>query len=38
MAYVIQMGILPTDSGRLAPNDPLTRVDMAQVLHRALTY
>lgn len=38
MAYMIQMGLLPTDSGRLAPNDPLTRVDMAQVLHRALTY
>jgi hypothetical protein len=38
MAYAIQAGLLPTDGVRLAPLAPLTRVDMAQVLHRALTY
>ncbi len=38
MAYAVQMGLLPTDGVRLSPLAPLTRVDMAQVLHRALTY
>lgn len=38
MAYMIQMGLLPTSGGQLAPRAPLTRIDMAQVIHRALTY
>ena len=38
MAHAIQMGYLPTANGRLAPRDPLTRVDMAQIVHRVLTY
>ena len=38
MAAVVQMGLLPTDGGYLNPKSPLVRVDMAQVLHRSLTY
>lgn len=38
MAHAVQMGYLPTANGRLAPRDPLTRVDMAQIVHRVLTY
>ena len=38
MANAIQVGWLPTHSGRLDPRAPLTRVDMAEMLHRVLTY
>ena len=38
MAYMVQTGLLPTATGQLAPRDPLTRIDMAQVIHRSLTY
>ena len=38
MAMAIQRGYLPTSGGRLNPQQPLTRVDMAELLHRALTY
>ena len=38
MAFAVQQGYLPTANGRLAPRDPLTRVDMAQIVHRVLTY
>lgn len=38
MTYIVRLGLLPTNGARLAPLAPLTRVDMAQVLHRALTY
>ena len=38
MAFALQRGYLPTVNGRLAPKDPLTRVDMAQIIHRVLTY
>lgn len=38
MAFAVQQGYLPTRSGRLDPTQPLSRVDMAQMLHRVLTY
>ena len=38
MAHAVQMGYLPISNGRLAPKNPLTRVDMAQIIHRVLTY
>ena len=38
MAYVINRNLLPVSGYRLAPQENLTRVDMAQVLYRALTY
>ncbi len=38
MANAIWRGYLPTANGRLDYNSPLTRVDMAQILHRVLTY
>ena len=38
MAYVINQKLLPVSGYRLAPQENLTRVDMAQVLYRALTY
>lgn len=38
MAYVMQWDLLPVTGYQLAPTANLTRVDMAQVLHRALTY
>ena len=38
MAYAVQQGYLPTRGGRLEPYQPLSRVDMAQMLHRVLTY
>ena len=38
MAYVMKWDLLPVTGYRLAPTAELTRVDMAQVLHRALTY
>ncbi len=38
LSAIVSLGLLPTDSGRLEPKSPLVRVDMAQVLHRALTY
>ena len=38
MALAIQRGYLPTSVGMLNPQQPLTRVDMAEVLHRVLTY
>ena len=37
MAYMVQQGLLPTVNGRLAPRDALSRVDMAVLLHRAMT-
>ncbi len=38
MANAVQMGYLPTNGGRLDPAQPLTRIDMAQIIHRVLTY
>jgi len=38
MANAIQVGWLPTYSGRLDPKGALTRVDMAEMIHRVLTY
>lgn len=38
MANAVQRGYLPTYNGRLAPKDPLKRVDMAEIIHRVLTY
>lgn len=38
MATAVRQGYLPISGGRLDPSAPLTRVDMAQVLHRILTY
>ena len=38
VANAVQVGWLPTRSGRLDPRDPLTRVDMAEMIHRVLTY
>lgn len=37
VTFALQMGYLPTAGGRIAPREPLTRVDMAQILHRVLT-
>lgn len=38
MALAVQRGYLPTAGGWLNPQLPLTRVDMAELLHRVLTY
>lgn len=38
MAFAVREGYLPTSGGRLDPYQPLSRVDMAQMLHRVLTY
>ena len=38
MALAVQRGYLPTTGGLLNPQRPLTRVDMAEILHRVLTY
>lgn len=38
MAFAVREGYLPTRNGRLDPYQPLSRVDMAQMLHRVLTY
>jgi len=37
MAYMVQQGLLPISNGRLSPKGDLTRVDMAVLLHRAMT-
>lgn len=34
---LVQQGLLPTGSGRLSPKENLTRIDMAVLLHRAMT-
>lgn len=38
MAFAVREGYLPTRNSRLDPYQPLSRVDMAQMLHRVLTY
>lgn len=38
MALAVQRGYLPTSGSYLNPGDPLTRIDMAVILHRVLTY
>lgn len=38
MAMAVQRGYLPTSGGWLSPYQPLTRVDMAEILYRVLTY
>lgn len=38
MAYALKWELLPVSGYRLAPTENLTRVDMAQILYRALTY
>lgn len=38
MALAVQRGYLPITGGWLNPQQPLTRVDMAEILHRVLTY
>lgn len=38
VAGAIQKGWLPTRNGRLEPRAPLTRVEMAEMIHRVLTY
>lgn len=38
MSFAMQKGYLPVSGGRLEPHQPLTRVDMAQMIHRVLTY
>ena len=38
MAFAVQRGYLPTNGGYLNPTQPLSRVDMAEILHRVLTY
>ena len=38
MALIVQRGYLPTADGLLNPQQPLTRVDMADILYRVLTY
>ena len=38
MAMAVQRGYLPTSGGWLNPQLALSRVDMAEILHRALTY
>ncbi len=37
VSFALQMGYLPVSNGRVAPREQLTRVDMAQILHRVLT-
>ena len=38
MSFAVQRGYLPTAGGRLNPTQALTRVDMAEIIHRVLTY
>lgn len=38
MAFAVQRGYLPTYGGYLNPTQALTRVDMAEIIHRVLTY
>ena len=38
MANAVQQGYLPTSGGRLNPAQALTRMDMALIIHRVLTY
>lgn len=38
MSFALQRGYLPITDGRLSPTQPLTRVDMAEIIHRVLTY
>lgn len=38
MAYAVQWNLLPNSNGQLAPRSALSRIDMAQILHRALTF
>lgn len=38
MSFAVAEGYLPIENGRLDPYQPLSRVDMAQLLHRVLTY
>lgn len=38
MALAVHQGYLPIKGSALAPRDSLTRIDMAQILHRVLTY
>lgn len=38
MAMAVQRGYLPVSSSYLSPGDPLSRIDMADLLHRVLTY
>lgn len=38
MAFAVREGYLPTGNSRLDAYQPLSRVDMAQMLHRVLTY
>lgn len=38
MSFAVQRGYLPTAGGRLSPTQPLTRVDMAEIIYRVLTY
>lgn len=38
MAYIVKWDLLPVNGYRLTPTENLTRVDMAQVLYRSLTY
>lgn len=38
MSFAVQRGYLPTTGGRLNPTQALTRVDMAEIIHRVLTY
>ena len=37
MSFAVQRGYLPTTGGRLSPTQPLTRVDMAEIIYRVLT-
>lgn len=38
MSFAVQRGYLPISGGRLNPTQALTRVDMAEIIHRVLTY
>lgn len=38
MSLAVQRGYLPMRGGQLSPTQPLTRVDMAELIHRVLTY
>ncbi len=38
MSFAVQRGYLPTSGSWLNPTQPLTRVDMAEIIHRVLTY
>lgn len=38
MINAVREGYLPTSGGKLSPASALSRVDMAQILHRVLTY